>query len=412
MQQENIALPRLPFFVDQKKDLWRSFETRKEKWLRGLFVVADVAMLAVKVAFLIPWIGPIAAIAGVVGISAVSKWWMHKVNRDKCKELYVPSSNGPSFDFDWKYDRQRFEKYFGRHHPNFINDYCALAKKAGLKRPPLVFMTGKAEAMCHMYREEDDFKLEKCVDNLAYSAESLSRNYNVIAQSDARGNNPVIHIGIGAMRDVSSDGMRGIIAHEFTHLHEHHSRALLNAKVLNPAHILTELAIYAGQAFGPISVLTTTLSIIGLVIARGLVKAAERRHLEYVADRGAVALTGEANVVEGIKTLSKYKAPVLRSMGKQIEYKGIKAWFLKYPSDSAREKQVNNFIQKNSAFCERQSADFPAQPFTFKEDPIIVHKIKITPVFDHASNASSQPIQPISSVGNSMQEKLENPPAP
>jgi len=94
-----------------------------------------------------------------------------------------------------------------------------------------------------------------------------------------------IYVTTGLMALLSDEGLRGILAHEDTHIHEHHILAVLAyaCSYSLVAHLAEDSLVFY---FGFLAFMTL------------------RRHLEFRADAGAAVLVGTAAIVTGLKELA------------------------------------------------------------------------------------------------------------
>lgn len=93
-----------------------------------------------------------------------------------------------------------------------------------------------------------------------------------------------IYVTSGLMEGLSDEGLKGVLAHEDTHIHEH--------------HILVTFTYACTYALVAHFTDSTRLFLFGFVAFMTL-----RRYLEYRADAGAAALVGKDAMVAGLREL-------------------------------------------------------------------------------------------------------------
>lgn len=301
--------------------------------------VLQYGILATKVAFVAPFVGGLALAAtggafvlhaGTRGIKKVVSMFIDEVSKDK----------NETFDPENRHDMVRLQRIMGPAHQHFVDDLRQCADIAGLQQLPKVYF--------------------KKADKNTPQQEHM---VGVMSKSD--GSDPIILMGEGAPKTLSREEMRGVIAHEITHLKERHTQKInlrLGRGLLNA---VTNLAILGVAAFGPLPFIPVLAGVIASNLVFRTLGSIRSRHHERLCDRGAAAITGETTalgtaldkirekMLHALELKNKFAAAAKKTTPKPLKKPGPVARFItaQHPTNKTRKRLLDKFAKKYADFC-------------------------------------------------------------
>jgi Zn-dependent protease with chaperone function len=279
-------------------------------------------------------------------------------------EMFEKKENNNFIHLDLKtgHGRVRWHGIVGDRHKSFPEEYEKLIKMAGLKEMPRILIIDQ------IFKRNAKSRLSGMISD--YMAATTSR---------PDGGKPVVMLGKGAIAELTPEELRGVVAHELTHLALAHPAKNVGWMAQMPLNGVLNAALLGVAVFGPLPVLPIVGAIVGLNLLDRTLKSLKSRHKEEMADRGAALLTGGTKALgtalEKIKqAMTKYRKIEIeeefRALGKQPPdpkhpYFRLKNWWRMtvdgtHPPNEKRSMLLEKFEERHKTFCQRRQGEFTA----------------------------------------------------